>query len=137
MKIHLLPIFLCLITSILQAQPQQVDAGKYGEILLLNQGEARQILVEQVPFDSSWLHTSLGFKDSLSLHELPPGHYLFVRARQEQIVVSAYSRYEFEVNVLATTCAKIARSGSSKSTATDQKPTQAKNNTGNHQLRRA
>jgi len=74
MKIQLLLICLCLVTAILQAQ-QRPDASKYGEIFLLNQREARRLLVEQVPFDSSWLHTSLGYKDSLSLHELPPGHF--------------------------------------------------------------
>ncbi len=102
MKIQLLPICLCLITSVLQAQQQQTDASKYGEIFLLNNRQARQVLVEQAPFDSSWLHTSLGCKDSLSLHTLPPGHYLFVHARQEQMAVSAFSSYEFEVNLLST-----------------------------------
>ncbi len=101
MKKQLLSICLLLFISGLQAQNRH-DAGDYGEIYRLTDSEARAVLVDKVLFDSTWLHTFLGFDDTLHGDQLPPGHYLYVYANQEQISVSAFTNHAFEVNLLST-----------------------------------
>jgi alpha-2-macroglobulin len=101
MKKQFSTICLFLFISSLQAQ-NRYDASNYGEIYQITDQEAHAILADKVLFDSTWLHTFLGIDDTLSRDRLPPGHYLYVYANQEQVSVSLFTQHAFEVNVLST-----------------------------------
>jgi hypothetical protein len=44
----------------------------------------------------------LGFDDTLNRDRLPPGHYLYVFAKEEHVSVSLFTNHAFEVDVLST-----------------------------------
>ncbi len=93
--------FLWLLAATLSAQNTQTFS-KYGEIYRIDDHEARAALADRAPFDSTWLHTLLGFSDTLLRENLPPGHYLYVTGQQESVYVSAFERNSFQLNVLPT-----------------------------------
>ena len=56
--------------------------GRFSEYYQLSPREAHSILIDQAPFDSSWLHSPVGLSDTLPIHRLPFGYYLSVSARE-------------------------------------------------------
>lgn len=92
-------LYFCLLVAGIQAQNPR-NSSAVGEIYQLTAREAQAALVDRVAFDSSWLHTLLGFNDTLMMNLLPAGHYLFVDAQQEEVVASVFTRDAFEVKLL-------------------------------------
>ena len=73
--------------------------GRYSEYYQLSPREAHSILVDQAPFDSSWLHSPVGLNDTLPSQRLPFGYYLSVSAQEEGISIDVITRSPIQMTV--------------------------------------
>lgn len=83
----------------LTAQPIATNSA-VGEYYRITDAEARLMLVKNAPFDSTWLHTLVGTNDTVNWYKLPPAHYLFVMAREENITAEVSVVHAFEFALL-------------------------------------
>jgi alpha-2-macroglobulin len=81
--------------------PQQYSSRNL--VYRVSNDEARKIFTKLPAWDSLWLHTPVqAYQSDFDQHTLPPGHYLFVRAQQEKVVVRAWSNPGFTPLLLQT-----------------------------------
>ncbi|MCA0236034.1 MAG: carboxypeptidase regulatory-like domain-containing protein [Bacteroidetes bacterium] len=73
--------------------------GRFSEYYQLSPREAHSILVDQAPFDSSWLHSPVGMSDTMPVQRLPFGYYLAVSARTEGIDIEVITRAPVQMTV--------------------------------------
>lgn len=100
---NIIPLFCGLFISFwtFGQNPQQYSSRNL--VYRISNDEARKILTKEPAWDSLWLHTLVQeYQFNFDKNQLPPGHYLLVRAQQEKIVVQAWSKPGFAPLLLQT-----------------------------------
>ncbi len=99
----IIPLFWCLLAPFwaFSQNPQQHSSRNL--IYRVSNDEARKIFTKDPVWDSLWLHTPVQeYQFNFDQTQLPPGHYLWVRANQERIMVQAWSNPGFAPLLLQT-----------------------------------